>query len=562
MHATMLSPGLLLTVLALLVRGRAAHADAGTSSRHWWYYPYSLCYAPPSGYIPSPAGLPSVSECPSTEGQGAQYPLSPGCVAKFKAACEATPNCGGFHSGGGFFNSTVCLADGALLMSREEETLDMYLLGDSPQQPVLFSPVWPAPQKIQLGSTRLEISTSFRLRIDTACRGGRGQLGAVLSAAITRYQGILRPPLAQQRTERANALAAVSVCVQTADETLGPATPENYVLTIPAAGGNYSSSTAVVGSINASTVYGAIHAFETLTQLCGLGSSDPHRVGGSPFNYSGVGYIGVTPVLVVDAPRFRHRGLMIDTGRRYIPCTTIKKIIDGLAMIKLNVLHWHISDSQSFPSESRLFPELATQGAYHPSAVYSLDAMRDIVQYARQRGVRVVPEWDMPGHGRWRGVPGLPVGCPGTKAGLFGQTLDPTVNSTYTFLAAFLEEMGEIFTDPYLFLGGDEVDPGCFMQQPAMANWMKAHQMNGSQLENHFWRMFGEKVAPSLPNKSFVIWEADALPIDRASLPPRSIVDPFQSLVSLSPESPPHVCIPVRAWLRTRSCVDPAELYN
>lgn len=552
----MLLPGLLLTVLALLDRGRAAHAETGTSDRHWWYYPYSLCHAPPAGYLPAPAGLPSVGECPSTEGQGGQYPLSPGCVAKFKSACEATPNCGGFHSGGGFFNSTVCLADGARLMSREEETLDMYLLGDSPQQPVLFSPVWPAPQKIQLGSTRLEIPTTFRLRVDTACPGGRGQLGAVLNAAITRYQGILRPTSEQQRAARSDDLTAVSVCVQTADETLGPATPENYALTIPA------HNTTVVGSITATTVYGAIHAFETLTQLCGLDSSDPHRVGGSPFNYSGVGYIGVAPVLVMDAPRFRHRGLMIDTGRRYIPCATIKKIIDGLAMIKLNVLHWHLSDSQSFPSESLLFPGLATQGAYHPSAVYSLDAMRDIVQYARQRGVRVVPEWDLPGHGRWRGVPGLPVGCPGTKAGLFGQVLDPTANATYTFLAAFLKEMGEIFTDPYLFLGGDEVGPGCFSQQPAMADWMKAHQMNGSQLENHFWRMFGEKVAPSLPNKSFVIWEADALPIDRASLPPRSIVDPFQSPVSSPPESPPRMCVLARACLWTRSCADPAERYN
>ena len=92
--------------------------------------------------------------------------LSPACVAKFKAACEATPNCGGFHSGRGFFNSTVCLADGARLMSREQETLDMYLQGDSPQQPVLFSPVWPAPQHIELGSTRLEIPTTFELRVD------------------------------------------------------------------------------------------------------------------------------------------------------------------------------------------------------------------------------------------------------------------------------------------------------------------------------------------------------------------------------------------------------------
>eukprot|EP01043_Picozoa_sp_COSAG02_P029508 COSAG02_NODE_1839_length_10707_cov_7.098793_3_plen_130_part_00 len=86
-----------------------------------------------------------------------------------------------------------------------------------------------------------------------------------------------------------------------------------------------------------------------------------------------------------------------------------------------------------------------------------------------------------------------------------------------------------IFTDPYLFLGGDEVGPSCFAQDPAMASWMKEHNMNGSQLLHYFFQQFGKQVAPLLPNKSFVIWEADPIPVAIASLPPRSIVDPFQS---------------------------------
>lgn len=416
-------PLLALVVAALLDLRCADGTDSSTrnDATHWWRYPYSLCYAPPAGYIPTPAGLPPLSECPSTEGQGGRYPLSPQCVAKLKAACEATPNCGGFHSGRGFFNSTVCLADGARLMSREEETLDMYLLGNSSEQPVLFSPVWPAPQSIQLGNARLELPASFRLQLDPSCPAGGSAAppGSVLSTAIARYQTILRPPSSAAippQHASARDLAAVSVCVRTADESLGPDTPEDYSLHIPAVGGSGGggggSGDAVTGSINATTVYGALRAFETLTQLCGITTQDPHRVGGSPYNYSGLGYIGVAPVTVVDAPRFRHRGLMIDTGRRFLPVKTIKNIINGLAMIKLNVLHWHISDSQSFPSESLLFPGLAEQGAYHPSAVYSVEAMHEVVQYARKRGVRVVPEWDLPGHGRWRGVPGLPVGCP------------------------------------------------------------------------------------------------------------------------------------------------------
>eukprot|EP01052_Picozoa_sp_SAG31_P043088 SAG31_NODE_7067_length_1798_cov_2.103590_1_plen_482_part_00 len=410
-----------------------------TTAANWWHYPYSLCHAPPApgGYISTPAGLPPLTECPSTEGQLGLYPLSPQCVAKWKAACEATPNCGGFHSGRGFFNSTVCLANGGLLMSREEETIDMYLLGDSPVQPTLFSPVWPAPWKIELGRVRRDFSPNFALQLDARCSGSDGGGGPVLSAAMARYQAFLRPQRAMASSQRQshNMLASVSVCVQTMDESLGPATAADYELAIPVDGS---------ASINATTVFGALHALETLTQLCGLDSVDPHRVGGSPYNYTGLAWIGLAPVTVVDSPRFSHRGLMIDTGRRFLPIKTIETIVDGLAMAKLNVLHWHISDSQSFPSESVRFPGLAAAGAYHPSAVYSVEAMRGLVQYALHRGVRVIPEWDLPGHGRWRGVPGLPIGCAATKAGLFGQVLDPTQNATYEFLASFLGEMGEI----------------------------------------------------------------------------------------------------------------------
>eukprot|EP01052_Picozoa_sp_SAG31_P053937 SAG31_NODE_14081_length_828_cov_1.063100_1_plen_166_part_00 len=119
---------------------------------------------------------------------------------------------------------------------------------------------------------------------------------------------------------------------------------------------------------------------------------------------------------------------MIDTGRRFLPMATIRKIIDGLAMNKLNVLHWHMSDSQSWPSESALFPGLADEGAYHPSAVYSIEAMRSLVRYALQRGVRITPEWDIPGHFNQHAMDGasLSPGCKGTNAGLFGAVLDPT----------------------------------------------------------------------------------------------------------------------------------------
>jgi hypothetical protein len=164
----------------------------------------------------------------------------------------------------------------------------------------------------------------------------------------------------------------------------------------------------------------------------------------------------------------------------------------------------HIVDSQSFPCGSDTYPQLAAKGAYAPAAIYSPADLRTAVAYAKARGVRILPEWDVPGHGAWgAGIPSI-MGC--------AEVLDPTQDYTYEVLAGFLGEMAGIFEDDWMFLGGDEVDYRCWDDNAAISAWLAAHNMTSAQLQQYFWQQMGTRVLPTL-NKTIGVWEADALQV-------------------------------------------------
>lgn len=197
--------------------------------------------------------------------------------------------------------------------------------------------------------------------------------------------------------------------------------------------------------LSAPTVVGALRGLETLLQLL-EGDSN--------------GYF-IPVVHIEDKPRFPWRGLLIDVCRHWEPIEVIKRNLDGMAAVKLNVLHLHLTEDQGFRIESRKYPKLHEQGS--DGKYYTQDQIRDLVAYARDRGIRIMPEFDIPGHTTawFVGHPEI-ASAPGPyqierKYGVFDPSMDPTREETYKFLDKFLGEMAALFPDAYMHIGGDEV---------------------------------------------------------------------------------------------------------
>ena len=281
---------------------------------------------------------------------------------------------------------------------------------------------------------------------------------------------------------------------------------ERYTLTVDSSG----------AKIAANTRFGAQRGIETLLQLL-QNSAEQTQL---PW------------VTIEDAPRFPWRGLLLDSARHFIPVEDIKRQIDGMAAAKLNVLHWHLTDDQGWRFASTRYPkltQLASDGLY-----YSEAQMREVVRYAAARGIRVVPEIDMPGHASAIAVayPEL-LSAPGPYAmerhwGVLKPVLDPTNEATYAFAEAMVSELAAIFPDAYLHIGGDEVDDTQWKNNPKIQQFMRDHQLKDSHalqayfnrkletiLEKHHRQMVGwdEIFHPDLP-KSILIqsWQGqDAL---------------------------------------------------
>ena len=265
--------------------------------------------------------------------------------------------------------------------------------------------------------------------------------------------------------------------------------------------------------INASTVWGALRGLETLTQL--VSSAGPASGDARSFVPAG-------SVDIADAPRFAHRGLMIDTGRGFLPPSLITATLDAMAYVKLNVLHWHISDDQAFPVASVVWPNL-TLGAMQAPAqthVYSHADVVGIVHTAAERGIRVVPEFDVPGHSTswFAGYPELETVC--APSGEFSAPMDPTKEYTYTFLERLFGEMGATFPDAMFHIGGDEVQFSCWLNNTDIVDWMLAHNVtDGAALQ----LLFERRVVGLLPaGKQSVIWEGNAG--SESAYPPGAIV--------------------------------------
>lgn len=256
--------------------------------------------------------------------------------------------------------------------------------------------------------------------------------------------------------------------------------------------------------IDAATVAGAMHGLQTMLQLVEPG---------------GDGYV-LPAVTIKDAPRFRWRGLMIDCARHFEPIDVIKRTLDAMAAVKMNVFHWHLTDDQGFRIESRRFPELTAKGS--DGLFYTQEQAREIVQYARDRGIRVLPEFETPGHSTaWlMSHPELGSGDPPKgirrEFGIADYALDPTREETYTMIASFLGEMAEIFPDPYMHIGGDETKAPDWKSNPRIRSFMKAHDLEDSGALQAYFNQRLLKILTGL-NKRMEGWDEilnPALPKD------------------------------------------------
>jgi len=232
---------------------------------------------------------------------------------------------------------------------------------------------------------------------------------------------------------------------------------ESYTLSVTPSG----------ATLTAPTSLGVLRGFATVAQMVTL---------------SGTGF-ALPAAEISDTPRFGWRGLMIDVSRHFFPVPIIKRNLDGMAAVKLNVFHWHLSDNQGFRVESKRYPKLQELGS--DGLFYMQDQVRDVIQYAHDRGIRVVPEFDLPGHSTaWLvGYPELAAG-PGPFAigrtwGIFDPAMDPTREEVYTFLDNFIGEMAALFPDDYFHIGGDEVNGHQWNANERITAFKRAHGMLG-----------------------------------------------------------------------------------
>ncbi len=206
-----------------------------------------------------------------------------------------------------------------------------------------------------------------------------------------------------------------------------------------------------------------------------------------------------------DWPRFRWRGLLIDASRHFLPVPVIKRNIDGMAAVKLNVLHWHLSDDQAFRVESRWFPRL--NQASTDKQFYTRAQVREVLAYATARGIRVVPEFDMPSHTTsWIvAYPRLAsvdsAYAPYTLWRTTNVAIDPTRRSTYAFIDSLLTEMTALFPDPYFHAGGDENDGRQWRRTPRIVAFMRAHRQvkaDGVTPDKHLLQLYFSQKIDSL----------------------------------------------------------------
>jgi len=320
----------------------------------------------------------------------------------------------------------------------------------------------PQPVKAEIGSGRLVIDGSFRVALDGYIEPRLEAVAARLTRRLSLQTGIPMPAGLEANPGKA---ALVLHCDHAGEAVQSVREDESYQLDV----------TAQQARLTAPTPVGVLRGAETFLQLVALDAQG----------------FGAPAIHIVDRPRFPWRGLTIDVSRHWMPAEVLKRNMDAMATVKLNVLHLHLTDDQGFRIESKKYPKLQELGS--DGHFYSQAEIAELLAYARDRGIRIVPEIEMPGHSTswYVGYPGLASG-PGPfqierKWGIFDPTLDPTREETYEFLDGLIGEVAAVFPDEYLHVGGDEVNGKEWDTNPRILEFKKSHGMkDNADLQLYF----------------------------------------------------------------------------
>lgn len=313
-------------------------------------------------------------------------------------------------------------------------------------------PLMPLPRSVAVGSVSVPLTGQFAPHWSGCGSAPLDKAERRLQADVARKTGVIGDfgpavPLIVSCRHAASILAAMN--------------GEGYRMTIDNVGVH----------VDADGPTGVLRAFATLRQLVTLKDGAP----------------ALMAATVDDTPRFAWRGIMLDVARHFITIGTIEREIDAMERMKLNVLHLHLSDDQGFRVESRRYPKLTA--ANPDGEFYTQEQIRALVAYAADRGILIVPEFDMPGHTAAivRAYPEFGVRSAGAIAGQEDVALNPASPATYRFVNGLVKEMAALFPGRYFHIGGDEVSDTVWVHEPDVAALMaREHLATNAAVQGYF----------------------------------------------------------------------------
>jgi hexosaminidase len=359
----------------------------------------------------------------------------------------------------------------------------------------------PLPTSVQLGDGRLPVDQSFSVAVT-------GFKDATLERGIHRFVAELSRQTGmflKQKLVNSPSPTLLIQAVHGNERVQRLSADESYELVISESG----------AKLTAPSPLGVLHGLQTLLQLVETTTSG----------------FAVPVVTIKDRPRFAWRGLLIDVGRHFIPLDVLKRNLDGMEAVKMNVLHWHLYDNEGFRVESRRFPRLQEAGS--DGLYYTQDEIREFLAYAHDRGIRIVPEFEMPGHSRslFAGYPELASG-PGPyriEPGGADAVMDPTREGTYKFIDKFVQEMAALFPDDYFHIGGDEVNGSQWVANPKIQAFIHSHGMKTNQDLQAYFNQRLQKIL-NKHHKIMMGWDE----VLRPDLPKTVVVQSWRGQESLA----------------------------